>query len=123
MSAAASRHDFTDQRRLQELGYQPVQWRRPVALLPRNLIVLSADVPEVGLFADLLRGLRLTGRSLQVLPPSSKPAAGMDLILRFGDADADLSSKASVSLPAVSDLRGNPAAKRAAWAVLRAALR
>lgn len=128
--ATRPRHDRADLRRLAEFGYEPMQWRRPPAAASRrSVIVLSEPAPAKGLLADLLRGLILGGHPLQQRVPTE--GATLDskaLIVRFDSASAagiteSTSASAAVVLPAVSELRGNPTAKRAAWAALRAALR
>lgn len=120
--SARPRHDRADLRRLAEFGYEPVRWRRPPAgVTQRGVIVLSEPAPAKGLLADLLRGLGLTGRPLQVVAPTTVPIEAKALVVRFRSTPASVSG--DIVLPDLAELRGNPAAKREAWAALRAALR
>ena len=126
------RHDPADLRRLAELDCLPVQWRRPP--LParsrrRDLVLISDDPRPHGLLADLLRGLTLAGHVALIRPTPATDASSTALNLHFGLPTAAATTGATPSpssalvLPSLAELRGNAAAKRAAWQALRAALR
>lgn len=114
-------------RRLQSLGIEPLQWRHPPAAANRGeaVLVISTLPRERGMLADLLRTMRIAGRSATI---QSDPAADADAVptIVFDQRPQQVPTDARrtwLQLPSPTLLRGDAAAKRAGWLALRALLR
>lgn len=122
------RHDHTDLRRLAELGIQPLAWRHGNSQTQapnQSWLVISDDNAAKGIVADLLRSLSMAGHNARRHDATTGDAAAKNVrVIAFGAAMTErIPANIVLTLPPVAELRGNPAAKRAAWSMLRKALR
>lgn len=126
--SAQPRHDHADLRRLREFGITPLHWRRSLIAsrtpLHRCVLVLHDGAATGPLLDDLLRAMKLAGVTPQLSERNDATASRSDTrIIQLGRSInttiSSIDSVPALSLPALTELRGNAEAKRAAWSTLR----
>lgn len=120
-----ARHDGADLRRLAELGIDVLDWRQTPVRASRAVII-DSDGAATETLSYIVKGLAIVGISARLNGRDATAAALADaVVIRFGAARTTASPNAdtALSLPPLSELRGNAAAKRQAWSQIRALLR
>lgn len=129
--AMQPRHDATDLRRLSELGFVPLDWRRArLSSQSRSKSAVSViydGSPSPPIVADLLRAISLAGATPQLSREVERSTTTGSRVIQFGGqinaTNPTIGVNAALTLPTPAQLRGNAPAKREAWSKLRGFLR